>query len=432
MKRNILIRFWVVIGILALAGSASGARQYKPLAGSVDVQVKSLAQRYSEIEGQLERSVHYVGKTESDGVTTIEQAWLNGAGDLIKVASERTDTTGRELTEYFTRDVDLPAEPMFVLTRKETPLPDGGTQVEESRKYFGENEHGNGQLIRELRKSAHFKPGESTDTVHTPNVVVDLRRQLKDNRSDEDRMKAEAEFFDQPQKIATALKEAGPPDSNRFANVKGDSEKFRVIHGTASPDGRYAIALGFAGDEPIDWEALREKEEETATYYAEGDEDVRDYVVDLASQRILGETGCNYFGTRRRYNHRTCVVTWSPDSMTFVQLWDDKWASEACVAGKINPGPKFAGAVDLDKAIEKKTYAFVKKRFNPEEGGSLSLNINKVSNDGAIELQAEEYCSSGDCKGDTIFAVREQLRLHETPGGLRLDILKMRRSPNEE
>ena len=164
----------------------------------------------------------------------------------------------------------------------------------------------------------------------------------------------------------------------------------------------------------------------------EGEEGLRNYVVDLASQKIIGETGCNYFGTDRRYNHRECILTWSPDSLKFVQLWDDKWRSTACVAGKINPGLKFAGAVDLDKAIEKKTYAFVKKRFNPEEGGSLSLNINKVTNDGAIEVQAEEYCSSGDCKGDTIFAVREQLRLHETPGGLRLDILKMRRLPNEE
>jgi hypothetical protein len=28
------------------------------------------------------------------------------------------------------------------------------------------------------------------------------------------------------------------------AIIKGDSEKFRVIQGTASPDGRFAIALG--------------------------------------------------------------------------------------------------------------------------------------------------------------------------------------------
>src|SRR5207302_10940596 len=190
MKGNLLIRFWVVIGILTLARDASGAR-------SVDEQVNLLAERYRQVEDQLARSIRYTSKDESGSATTARQEWYNGAGELIKVAVERNDASGRELTEYIPHDLDSDFgwRGLFVLTRKETPLPDGGTQVEESRKYFGENEHGNGQLIRELRKSAHFKPGESTDTVHTPNVVVDLRRQLKDNRSDEDRMKAEAEFF---------------------------------------------------------------------------------------------------------------------------------------------------------------------------------------------------------------------------------------------
>jgi hypothetical protein len=100
------------------------------------------------------------------------------------------------------------------------------------------------------------------------------------------------------------------------------------------------------------------------------------------------------------------------------------------VAGKIN-GDKFVGAVDLDKTIEKKTYAFVKKPLESESGGSLALGIRKVSNDGVIDLEASEECSSGDCKGETIFSVREQLRLRETPNGLRLDVTNMRRLPNE-
>jgi len=43
----------------------------------------------------------------------------------------------------------------------------GGTQVDESRQYFNKD----AVLIRELRKSGRFKPGESTDTQHVPNVV---------------------------------------------------------------------------------------------------------------------------------------------------------------------------------------------------------------------------------------------------------------------
>src|SRR5882724_2896007 len=174
MKGNLLIRFWVVIGILTLARDASGAR-------SVDEQVKMLAERYRQVEDQLPRSIRYTSKDESGGATKVRQEWYNGAGDLIKVSVERTDASGRELTEYIPHDLDSDFgwRGLFVLTRKETPLPDGGTLVEESRKYFGETEEGNNQLIRELRKSARFKPGEPTDTVRVPNVVVDLSKQNK-------------------------------------------------------------------------------------------------------------------------------------------------------------------------------------------------------------------------------------------------------------
>jgi len=400
-------------------------------ATATDNQVKRLAQRYNEIEAQLNRSVHYLKKTDAGGGTTTEQAWVNGAGDLIKVSAEHSDASGRELTEYIALDFDNDYDGMFVLTRKETPSPDGGTQVDESRKYFGEDKGGNGQLIRELRKSTHFKAGESTDTVHVPNVVVDLTRESDQMSEDELR-----EIMLAPEKIANKLREAGSPVADPFANVKGDSGEFRVIHGTASPDGRYAIALGLARKE-INWDDFVDKDypEKGPTYYAENEDDVRNYAVELASQRILGETGCNYFGTRRRYNHRACTVTWSPDSMKFVQLWDDKWSSTACVAGKINLGPKFAGAVDLDKAIEKKTYAFVRERLDPEDGGSLSLGVDKVGDDGVIDLDASALISGGEHKGETKFAVNERLCLRETPKGLQVDILKMRRlakeSPNE-
>jgi hypothetical protein len=417
MKRNILIGFWVVIGILALTGNASGTL-------SVDEQVKMLAERYRQVEDQLGRSIRYTSKDESGATTTVRQEWYNGAGELIKVAVERTDASGRELTEYvpYDLDSDFGWRGLFMLTRKETPLPDGGTQVEESRKYFGETEEDNDHLIRELKKSARFKPGESTDTVHVPNAVVDLSKQTKEDNSAK-------EFLDESRELSPALRKVGPPQFfDPFANVQGDSDKFRVIHGSVSPDGRFAIAIGLP-PEQSDWDAF----DGDLGYFPEsGHYDVPNYVVDLTQKKILGETGCNYFGTHRRYNHDQCILRWSPDSLKFVQLWDGKWASTACVAGKVDPGPKFAGAVDVDKAIERKTYAFVKKRIDPEERGSLSLHINKVGDDGAIDLDALKNISSGERKGDTDFAVNEHLRLSGSPKGPRLEILKMRRLPVEE
>ena len=96
--------------------------------------------------------MHYLRKTEANGATTIDQAWFNGAGDLIKVSIERTNPSGLKLTEYCG---DFFYREMFMLTRKELRLPDGGMQVDESRDYFSND----GDLIRKLTKSLVLKRG---------------------------------------------------------------------------------------------------------------------------------------------------------------------------------------------------------------------------------------------------------------------------------
>jgi hypothetical protein len=376
---------------------------------SKEEEIKHLIQRYGQVEAQLDRSIHYSKSETVDGVTTTRQAWLNGANDLMKVAVERTGPGGRELTEYVAEEFD--SYTMFVLTRKETSATGGDTQIDESRRYFV-----GGNLARELKKSGRFKPGDSLDTVHVPNVTVPAMKPLKDPRAEEMRSRAQNEFLSGPEKVAAELYKAGPPQTEPFANVKGDSENFRVIHGSVSSDGRYAIALGFARDE-INWDDFIEKDRENVggkpTYFADTEEDVRNYVVDLAAQRILGETGCEYFGTRRRYNHRECTLTWSGDSTNFVQLWSDKWADTACVAGEIAPGPKLGGVTDLLKALDAKTYAFLKKRADDMPG--LSINVERVGNDGRIELSVSASISSGERKGEMLFSLAESASYRKPP-----------------
>ena len=213
--------------------------------------------------------------------------------------------------------------------------------------------------------------------------------------------------------------------------MKGDSEKFRVIHGSVSPDGRYAIALGFS-DPEINWDGFIDKEYQVAgkpTYYAEDEENVKNYVVDLTTQTILGETGCNYFGTRKRYNHRECILTWSPDSTNFVQLWADKWADTACVAGQIAPGPKLVGVTDLRKLLDAKNHAFLKKHADETQG--LSIHVEQVGKDGRIELEVSASIRSGERKGEMLFNLAESVQLRKTAKGLQAEMLNIRRLPNE-
>ncbi len=359
-------------------------------AGSTDKQVKDLIRRYEQVEAQLDRSVHYLKKEVTGDETTITQAWFNGAGDLIKVATEHISPAGRELTEYFENDFENNEEPMFMLVREETRLPDGGTHVDESRRYFGSKDHTNAVLILELRKSARFKAGELTDTIHVPNVVVDLAKEPEYNRSGEPYNTQEAvKETSPPLVIAQALREAGPPDADPFARVKGDSEKFRIIQETASPDGRYAMALGFAR-ERVNWNDFVDQAN-TRIYKAEGEEDLRNYVVDLVQQRILGDR---------------------------------------LVAGQIAPGPKPLGVVDLGKEIEKKTFSFLKKR---PDSAALWLDIDQVDNEGVIQIRVDCVVRrSEEREGETLPSLAERLRLHATPAGLRPEMLSIRRVPIEQ
>ena len=392
--------------------------------------VKTLIRRYGQVEEQLPRSVHYLKKETSGDETTINQAWLDGGGDLIKVATEKTASGKRELTEYFAATKIEPWQPMFMLTRKETAQPDGTTQVDESRQYY----NGNAELIRELRKSGHFKAGESLDTVNVKNVAVPLSKKTKDERSEVEKAQARNEFYNKPLQVAGSLREAGPPESDPFANVTGDSEKYRLIADSVSPDGRYAIALGLP-EGKSDWEEYRDKEieEEGQTIYTIEEEGHQNYLVDLATRKILGITGGDYFGTKQRYNHRDCTLVWSPDSKTFVELTSDKWNYDSCRAGKMSPdGKKLIGMVEVGKYAEKVASNYVKshKKHSGDDEGSIAISVSDVGNDGSIRLEVVDQISGGERKGDINSAVDEQLRLRDTPS-LHLETANVRNAPKD-
>jgi hypothetical protein len=411
--------------IIALGHRGASATQY-------DDTVKALMERYQQVEAQLDRSIRYSTKTVSEGNTTVERAWYNGAGDPIKVAVEHVSSAGRELTEYFSLDFEDPGA-MFVLTRKEANQADGGTQVDESRQYFGND----GKLLRELRKSGKFKPGETLDTVRFPNTTVDLSKQPKDDRTEEQRAVAEYDFLSEPQKIASALTQAGPPEFDPFAGVTGDSAKYRIIHDTASPDGRYAVALGFTKD--IDWDGFKDPDF-PGTYSANGwqpDDQTPDpdygrivnYLVDLTTHQILGTTNGDYFGTRRRYNHDQCDVTWSPDSKTFVEVTSWKWGYNRCTAGRISSAGKLLGPVDLGKYAEKTAQGFLAMHKSQKYTGSIDISVAAVTDAGGVNLTILGQGTSGDHKGDVFFSLDESIRVREEPSGLQLETISIHTSP---
>ena len=158
-------------------------------------------------------------------------------------------------------------------------------------------------------------------------------------------------------------------------------------------------------------------------------DDLRNYVVDLAQQKILGETGCQYFSTDPgpRPGRISCEVKWSPDSTKFVQEWEQKIYID-CVAGAVAPGPNLMGVVNLGKQIDKATSDLVKKR----EPAGVWVEIDQVNNDGGIVIKPEVVSRAEGHEWETLFTLSENLRLHKTPSGLRVERVSVRKLPNDQ
>ena len=396
-------------------------------------QVKALDRKAGQIDEQLPRSTVYARTEQVDGDTIVYRAWFNGVGDLLKAISERSGPSGVERTEFTPSGLEIWHDGLLTVTRKEVPTADGGKQVDEARRYYGGlrvpsrwggTEFDNGVLLREVKKTAHFRPGEALDTAKVREVKIDYPKTPQFTETDEDQAR-QRKVLSEPRDIALDLQKTTPPEVDPHATVTGDSERFRLIHGSASPDGRFAFAVGF--EQAPDWSKYRDrdyKDEETYTV-PDQPEELRNYIVEIATRRILGATAGKYPGSRSRYNLHEFSTFWSDDSSTFVVRDSEKWHYVSCYAGRIAPGPKLLGVVDLGAAAEKHAMKFPKARRHAQEA-SINIGIEDVQPDGTVRLELYGQQASGPEKGEIYFTIKETLRLRETPAGLELSLVSAR------
>ncbi len=370
------------------------------LADEVEDKIKEIGKKYAQTEEQLARSVHYLRQEEKNGETVIQQVWLTEARDLLKAATERRSAAGRELTEIFIAQGE---QPFFVLTRRETPAAEGGTHVEESRRYLEYS-----GTFRLLTKDATFPAGASLDTVKIKNVPVEVKRAPDESDS--------YTFFQEATRIAQSATASGPPQHDPGAGSPGDSARYRLIQRTTSDDGR--LALGFAPTKtPVNWAALADTVDEDTGYQSYRNEDgpSRNYVIDLTTHRILCATGCAYEGTRSRYNHLGVSASWSPNDRFFAQTCDSKWSTDDAVAGWIDREHGKAAATDLLKAATEHAYRFLaahKDRAYRQFGKHFSVTVScqELLEDGTMTLVVAGEIPKSDEQYSS-FAVSERFRI---------------------
>jgi hypothetical protein len=392
-------------------------------ADKVDAQIKQIAARVNAVDAQLERAVHYERKETNAAAneTATEQAWLSEPRDLLKVARERVGKTDRARKEVWFRSSD---EPIFVLTYQETTLDDGRTRVEESRRYFDPND---GQLIRELTKQSVFKAGEALATKQIKNVTRAIAKVPERERSNES-------YRQDAHELTTSLVEAGPPKHDPGADAPGDSARFRLIHGSASPDGRYAVALGFP-ETPKSWDDFV-LNIDTATgtenfWIEEFDEREkgRNYVVDLTTHRIILEMPAEAYATQGHVGRDGWAHHWSPDSKWLVQSHHGRWSSglrAIRIDGNTAPG----GPLELTELVQKQAAAFLKTKKDRslkgvENAFGFYLYGAEIANDGLLTLSFS-LCVPGSKSYDNLPSLIERFRLKTIDGKLQAQFVDAR------
>ena len=175
-----------------------------------------------------------------------------------------------------------------------------------------------------------------------------------------------------------------------------DACSFRPIRESTSPDGKHALAWGFA-KQNVNWKKYDHGEGSCDYMEAEapglGDGMPRNYLVDLRGNKALREVGGGHFGDKARYNHITCEARWSPDSALLVQLNSGKWSYRVFCAYRIGKDGDCSDPLDLGSLATNAALAWMKKTGHPayaaraREIGAVNIEIQKVTDSGDIEMR---------------------------------------------
>lgn len=229
----------------AMIGNATAA-------DSAEEQVKMLMERHNQVLKQTSHAVLY-HKKEGSKPETNKYAWFNEAGELLKVAIERNPDTGLERKEYFPFEPDGDPKRMMTVavTRREIPLPNDATRIEEESLYLARSASGGLVTLQKLTKTKDFKAGRFIEMEDVPNVVHAPESQGVEVSRDE-ASKREREFLEEPKKIALALQAAGAPARDPAADRREAAaarEKEEEEQRSVSPDGKWEFRLAPPKDE---------------------------------------------------------------------------------------------------------------------------------------------------------------------------------------
>jgi hypothetical protein len=346
--------------------------------------VQSIGARYRDTEERLGQMVHFTWRFDAPESTTTQgrEAWLDPSGVARKVTTEEAESHGVTSQAYYLDEGGL----YFLLKRaeRESNDPKGMTVVDEERLYFD-----GGRLVRHLTKRASFKPGEEIDTAQAKNSTQPLP-------SDDGGFKAyTSEATGIVEGLRGSLNASSPsekpskPSATDGIVIVKPSPSFRLIEGSASPDGHLALAWAPGKSPRIDWPKFAQGD---GTYLADDEDALVNYLVETPGGRIVSTLAGKHFGDKASYNHFDASVLWSPNSKWVLQLLNRKWATQSAHLYCLLPKDKVAGPLNLAATASGLAYAHLRKanhaavaRFGTEF--AITLYDAEWKDDGFLSLR---------------------------------------------
>jgi hypothetical protein len=348
--------------------------------------LKEISSIFTQIEESHESWNNYstVVQNAAPVQTTINHLWVSdGEGDekLSKLETHSLEDHGETKQQFFFKGDQL----VFTLDRTENVLIDPNvTDVIEKRYYFA-----NGQLIRVLNKQGRFPAGQPTETDALKSKAVPLSE--IENASETYVLQHEmtAPLI---QKLLHLEDDAAPSEGAPAAASAGPvltGDGWRLIAGSNSRDGMYALAWGMKGQPSPQGDA----DEEGFIMGEQDNENLINYLVNVRTKQIVGTIAGKHFGDKSVYNHDNTETAWSASALFFAQVNGGKWASYDANVYEVQY------TTDGSNAVSKATDVLQpakKAIFEHLEGSDLLKKFNK--DDFAITLHDPRIVyQGGDC-----------------------------------
>lgn len=138
----------------------------------------------------------------------------------------------------------------------------------------------------------------------------------------------------------------------------------KLVSGSASPNGRFAVGVGILDGKIPEWEALdRGDGDRSFVLKFDNHSDAVNYLIDVPSDRVVGVLAGDHFGTSAWYNHRLYQISWSEDNHWLLEVGTGKWETFACMVYRLDANGNQIAQMNFMPVTEAVISKFLRSRY---------------------------------------------------------------------